>query len=196
VYTIIVKEMNKNKFGSLEIIIGNMFSGKSTELIRRINTMKSINKKIVIINYLHDNRYSVDSISTHDSISVKSLKIENLLLIPIETLIECDCIFIDEGQFFNDLYQFICLYVDIYKKHMVVSGLDGDSNRKKFGQMLDIIPLADSVTKLKAYCNICSDCTPGPFTKKISNSLISTHEQIDIGGIDKYLPVCRYHYIN
>ena len=111
--------MNKNKFGCLEIIIGNMFSGKSTELIRRINTMKSINKKIVIINYLHDNRYSNDSVSTHDSVSVKSLKIEKLLLIPIEILIESECIFIDEGQFFNDLYEFICLYVDIYKKHMV-----------------------------------------------------------------------------
>ena len=178
--------------GSLELIIGNMFSGKSTELIRRINSIKSINKKALVINYIHDNRYSKDSVSTHDSVKIQSLKSDLLLLIDKELIINSDFIFIDEGQFFSDLIEFVKLYVDFYKKNVIVSGLDGDYNRCKFGSMLDLIPICDSVLKLKAYCSKCCDGTYGPFTKKIINNDIL----IDIGGSDKYIPVCRTHYFN
>jgi thymidine kinase len=184
--------MINNNQGSLDLIIGNMFSGKSTELIRRINTIKSINKKVLIINYIHDNRNSHDSVSTHDSVKVKSLKSDLLLLIDKEIIMNSDFIFIDEGQFFTDLLDFVKLYVDFYNKKVVVSGLDGDSNRKKFGNILDLIPLSDSVLKLTAYCIKCCDGTYGPFTKKILNNDIL----IDIGGSDKYIPVCRRHYFN
>ena len=68
--------------GRLELIIGGMFSGKSTELIRRINREKSINKKIIIINFIDDNRYSSNSISTHDMIKVNCVKVEKLFEIP------------------------------------------------------------------------------------------------------------------
>jgi thymidine kinase len=178
--------------GSLELIIGNMFSGKSTELIRRINSIKSINKKVLIINYIHDNRYSKDSVCSHDNIKIKSLKTDFLLLIDKELLLNSDFIFIDEGQFFSDLIEFVKLYVDFYKKNITISGLDGDSNRKKFGCILDLIPLCDSVLKLKAYCIKCCDGTYAPFTKKIINNDVL----IDIGGSDKYIPVCRTHYYN
>ena len=189
------------KQGKLDLIIGNMFSGKSTELIRRINNLSSINKKIIVINYLYDNRYSSDSVSTHTSISVKCLKVEKLCSIKGEILNNCDYIFIDEGQFFSDLYDFVTYYTDVVNKHIIISGLDGDSNRKKFGQMLDLIPICDSVMKLQAYCINCSDGTYGPFTKKINsldsldNTNTNTNSPIDIGGKEKYIPVCRYHYL-
>lgn len=79
------------------------------------------------------------------------------------------------------------------KKHVVVSGLDGDCFRNTFGDIIKLIPICDSVDKLTAYCNKCNDGTLAPFSKKIiqtSNSLI------DIGGSDKYIPVCRHHYFN
>jgi thymidine kinase len=174
--------------GRLELIIGNMFSGKSTELIRRINREKSINKKIIVINYLHDNRYSSNSISTHDLVKVNCVKVENLMELPYELLKEYDSIFIDEGQFFVDLYQFVTNFID---KHIVVSGLDGDSNQKPFGDILQLIPLCDTVDKLCAYCKICNDSTPAPFTKKVCGSKC----QVEIGGSDKYIPVCRKHLI-
>ena len=64
--------------GRLELIIGSMFSGKSTELIRRINREKSIDKKIIIINYINDNRYSSNSVSTHDQVKVNCIKVSKL----------------------------------------------------------------------------------------------------------------------
>ena len=181
--------MNSN--GYLELIIGNMFSGKSTELIRKVKTIKSINKRIIVINYIHDNRYSSDSVATHDLLLFQCKK-TLLLMEIINECLEYDYICIDEGQFFTDLIDFVRICVDIHKKHIIVSGLDGDSNRNKFGNILDLIPLCDSVIKLKAYCINCSDGTVAPFTKKISEN----KEILDIGGSDKYIPVCRLHYFS
>jgi len=180
--------------GTLELIIGNMFSGKSTELIRRINREKSIGKKIVVINYFGDNRYSDDSIVTHDNVSIKSYKLKNLYDFPTHLIDNTDSFFIDEGQFFEDLYGFVSELVDKYNKHVIVAGLDGDYRRMKFGFILDLIPICDSVTKLKAYCKICNDGTYGPFTKKITQ--VESSPLIDIGTHDKYIPVCRNHYFN
>jgi len=178
--------------GRLELIIGNMFSGKSTELIRRINREQSISKRILIINYISDNRYSSENvISTHNSLHRESMKIKRIS--EIEKIIEdYDSIFIDEGQFFEDLGYYVIKFVDFYNKHVVVSGLDGDSNRNNFGQILDLIPKCDSVDKLSAYCKICNNSTLAPFTKRITGNIKS--EVIDIGGTDKYIPVCRRHY--
>jgi thymidine kinase len=184
-----------NSHGYLELIVGNMFSGKSTELIRRIKTFKSINKKVLVINYIHDNRYSTDSVATHDKLKVESKKTE-LLMDLLNDALEYQIICIDEGQFFKDLIGFVKTCVDVHKKHIIVSGLDGDSNRNKFGHILDLIPIADSLIKLKAYCINCSDGTYAPFTKKIKICNDQIDEIIDIGSADKYIPVCRYHFFN
>lgn len=178
--------------GRLELIIGNMFSGKSTELIRRINKERSIDKKILIINYSGDNRYSTDSISTHNKVLVKCLKVTGLFEIPFDTINDYDSFFIDEGQFFTDLYEFVTQLVDIFKKHVIISGLDGDYNRNLFGSIIKLIPMCDTVDKLTAYCNKCNNGTHAPFTKKIQNTGVI----VDIGNSDKYVPVCRFHYLN
>jgi len=178
--------------GKLELIIGNMFSGKSTELIRRINIEKSISKRILVINYIGDNRYSNDSISTHDHTKVNCLKLENLLDFNENMLSSYDSIFIDEAQFFTDLYKFVLNAVDTHHKNMYVCGLDGDTNRNIFGEIIKLIPICDNLIKLHAYCNKCNDGTLAPFTKKLNNN----DSLIDIGGSDKYIPVCRYHFKN
>jgi len=181
-----------NIFGRLELIIGNMFSGKSTELIRRINREKSINKKILVINYSEDNRYSNNSVATHDQLKISCIKLKVLADFNKSLLNQYDSVFIDEGQFFTDLYSFVSELVDNYKKHVIVSGLDGDSNRNTFGDLIKLIPICDTVDKLHAYCNKCNNGRIAPFTKKIKEDTIL----IDIGGSNKYIPVCRYHYIN
>ena len=177
-------------YGKLELIMGNMFSGKTSELIRRINREKSINKRILVINYIHDNRYATDSVATHDNLKVNCLKLSKLSDITQKHVEQYDSFFIDEGQFFKDLYDRVLLLVDIYHKHVVVSGLDGDIYRNPFGEMTKLIPLCDTVDKLTAYCSVCSNGTPAPFTKK----KINCDQLIDIGSTDKYIPVCRTHY--
>jgi thymidine kinase len=180
--------------GKLELIIGNMFSGKSSELIRRINREKSINKKILVINFISDNRYSTNSVATHDNLKVNCLKLEKLNDITENMIQQYDSFFIDEGQFFIDLYANVIKLVDTYKKHVVISGLDGDFNRNPFGDIIKLIPMCDTLDKLKAYCCKCNNGTSAPFTKK--NSKNKSTSVIDIGGTDKYIPVCRYHYFN
>jgi thymidine kinase len=182
-----------NSDGKLELIIGNMFSGKSSELIRRINREKSIHKRILVVNYIDDNRYDhLESVSTHDNVKIKSLKVKRLS--ELYELIELhDSFFIDEGQFFEDLYTFVSMLVDVHKKHVVVSGLDGDCYRKLFGDILKLIPICDTVDKLTAYCSVCVNGTVAPFTKKVYT--YHSVDQIDIGGSDKYVPVCRTHFL-
>ena len=177
--------------GKLELIIGNMFSGKTTEIIRRINKEKSINKRILVINYIDDNRYTTDtpSIISHDNLNVNCIKDKKLEEINVNNY---DSFFIDEAQFFEDLYSFVLLLVDVKNKHVIVSGLDGDSFRNPFGDIIKLIPLCDTVDKLTAYCNKCNNGVIAPFTKKINGNT----DLIDIGGIDKYIPVCRYHFFN
>lgn len=178
-------------FGSLELIVGNMFSGKSSELIRRINREKSIRKRILVINYSLDNRYSPFGVVTHDQIKVNCLKVSKLSDIPKESLTDYDSFFIDEAQFFVDIYQFVVDLVDNYHKHVVVSGLDGDFNRQPFGDLLKLVPMADSIMKLKSYCVRCCNGTMAPFSKKI----VESNNVIDIGS-ENYIPVCRFHYFN
>jgi thymidine kinase len=181
-----------NRFnGRLELIIGNMFSGKSTELIRRINREKSINKKIIVINYSEDNRYSTNSVSTHDQTKVNCLKLKLLSDFDPHFINQYDSFFIDEAQFFPDLYIFVKNLVDNCKKHVIISGLDGDSNRQAFGEMLRLIPICDTLVKLHAYCKKCNNGTFAPFTLRLNKS----DTLIDIGGSNKYTPVCRTHYL-
>jgi thymidine kinase len=181
--------------GRLELIVGNMFSGKTSELIRRINREKSINKKILVVNYISDNRYSTDSVVSHDNLKVASLKLEKLSSIT-DLVNNYDSFFIDEAQFFPDLFDTVLTLVDIHNKHVVVSGLDGDIYRNSFGEITKLIPICDTIDKLSAYCCGCNDGTLAPFTKKKTNNSKEIVDILDIGGSDKYIPVCRKHYFN
>ena len=97
---------------------------------------------------------------------------------------------INEGQFFPDIYDVTKQLVEQYHKKVYICGLDGDFKRNKFGSLLDLIPLADSVFKKTAICKLCKDGTPGLFTMRLSGE----HEQIVIGA-ENYIPVCRACYL-
>ncbi|KAK2997976.1 hypothetical protein RJ639_025211 [Escallonia herrerae] len=101
-----------------------------------------------------------------------------------------DVIGIDESQFFTDLYEFCCNAADHDGKTVIVAGLDGDYSRRSFGSVLEIIPLADTITKLTARCELCG--------KRAFFTLRKTDEKQTelIGGADVYMPVCRQHYVN
>ena len=183
--------VTSSKEGRLDIILGCMFSGKSNELIRRVKRYRSIGKRTILINYIDDNRYSTDCVSTHDDVHLECVKVRNLSEIDIN-YDDYDVIAIDEGQFFKDLYIFIATVLKLYKKDVIVASLDGDYQQQVFGDVLQLIPLADDVIKLKALCVKCSDGTSASFTKKIINSNIKE----EIGGSDKYTSVCRFHLLN
>lgn len=179
------------KNGQIDIILGCMWSGKSTELIRQAKRYNSIGKKILIINHQSDNRYGNDIVSTHDKNKISCVSLEDLNTITkSEEYLNSEIILIDEAQFFKDLYDFVIYSADILNKTVIVVGLDGDFEKKPFGDILKLIPHCENVTKLKALCQICNDGTIASFTKRITND-----SKINIiGGKEYYSAVCRYHY--
>ena len=174
---------------SLHIIMGNMFSGKTSELIRRLKRLKVINKSILVVNSAKDTRSPDEVLRTHDNVKFNCSKVYDLFELLSDPKFEtCDIIAIDEAQFFGKLKKFVevCLFE---KKTVILAGLDGDCFQRKFGELLDCIPLASEVTKLSALCMTCNNGTPGPFTKRI----VDNDELELIGGSDMYSAVCHKH---
>jgi len=181
--------MNKSS-GSIILYLGCMYSGKTSELIREYKRYNKIGKKVICINYSFDERYGDDNfIYSHDLNKIECIKAQSLMEIE-KSIIDYDVILINEGQFFKDILEFCKLYCDIHSKHIIVCGLDGDYMRKPFGQINELISIADDVTKLKAFCTECNDGTPGIFTYRLSN----VKEQVSINN--DYIPLCRKHYLS
>lgn len=188
---------SRNKCGYLEIIAGSMYSGKTSKLLEIYKQCVFCNIPVAVINYAADTRYDTVMLSTHDKKMIPCIQAYKLKdLWDTENsayhneLEVADVILINEGQFFPDLYETVVTMISHkYKKHVYVCGLDGDFERKKFGQILDLIPLCDKVEKLTSLCSICKDGNPGIFSMRITNE----KEQTLIGS-DMYVPVCRMCY--
>lgn len=176
--------------GRLELIIGCMFSGKSTELIRRLKRYKAIDKNVLVINSTKDTRSTEHVLKTHDDVTFNCIKTNNLNEVFMsKDFRNIEIIGIDEGQFFEGLYDFVlnALHLD---KHVIIASLDGDSNQHSFGETLSLIPLADDVDKLKAFCMECNDGTPATFSKRI---YMKNKGQELVGAGEYYRAVCRIH---
>ncbi len=183
-----MSSFNQNSAGYLELILGPMFSGKTTRLIEHYKAYKYIGKKIVVLNYSLDTRYSTTNLSSHDHIEIPCIFADTLTR---DKWIEADVILINEGQFFGDLVSSVIEMVELEKKHVYVCGLDGDFKRCKFGTILDLIPYCDRVEKLSAFCSTCRDGTLAVFSHRVSTE----SAQVVIGS-DNYVPLCRDCYLN
>lgn len=181
--------------GCLEIILGPMFSGKTTRIIQAYKTYTFIGKKVTVINYIDDNRYHETLLSTHDKIMIPCVQSRTIREIwdptnPENEISKSDVVLINEGQFFRDLYDCVLEMVEIHNKIVYVCGLDGDFQRGKFGQILDLIPYCDKVEKLTSLCSNCKDGTLALFSHRITRE----DSQIVIGS-DNYIPLCRSCYL-
>ena len=181
--------------GYFKLIIGPMYAGKSTELLRSINKYKILNKKIVVINHIINNRYGSTKLITHDKKEYDDcIILENLgdLEQNYKDIFEsCDVIIIEELQFFKDAYSNIVKWLDIDNKMIIAAGLDGDFMRKPFGDVLNLIPHANKVFKLNALCTKCCNGTKAEFTKRTC----AEQEITLVGSNDIYEAVCRKHYL-
>jgi thymidine kinase len=179
---------------SLELIIGPMFAGKSSAILRLVNRYKSIQWSHCLISHAIDTRYSDnESVVNHDKNSIQCKQWSTLLNHKDDPcIIDAKVVIIDEGQFFNDLIEFVLYLVEELGKNVIVVGLDGDADRKPFGKILELIPLCDTITKLKAFCAICCDGTDALFT----SCKVVKKDQVQVGGSDMYQPLCRKHYLD
>ena len=181
---------------SLELIIGPMFAGKSTELIRRANSYVVINRNIFPINHSLNNRYGSTQITTHNNSVLGGCtilsKLSDAEVKNEEAFKQADVILIEELQFFEDAYLTIIDWVENKHKIVIAAGLDGDFKREPIGDVLKLIPFADKVKKMSALCKKCGDGTLAHFSKRITQN----SNQIDIGSADTYEAVCRKHYLS
>lgn len=179
--------------GQLTLLLGCMFAQKTTELLRRIRRYKSIGYSVLVVNYAEDTRYGTNKIVSHDADSWNARSVIKLEEIHHEiTNGDFKVIIIDEGQFFSDLFEYVTKWSDKLPVHIIVAGLDGDSERRPFGDMLRLIPWAEEVARLDAFCAFCKDGTAAHFSKYVAGK---KEGQVEIGGADRYLPVCRHHFI-
>ena len=176
--------------GYLKVILGCMFSGKTTELIKEYKRHKACGVRCCFVNHSVDDRYGsgTTTTKTHNQTSINNDKSCKKLTDVLWEAGNYDAFFINEGQFFDDLYEGINYLVNIENKKVYVCGLDGDFQRKEFGSILKIIPLCDDVVKLKAICKSCK-IRDGIFTFRLSDE----KEQMLV-GTDNYTALCRHCY--
>lgn len=183
--------------GHLHLILGAMFSGKTTRLIQIYKTRTYIGKKVVVINYLDDTRYHETMMSTHDQQMIPCIQTAELTSLcndphnsHYEKIKQADTILINEGQFFKDIFENVLHLVESEHKEVFICGLDGDFMRNQFGGLLHLIPFCDTVEKLASLCSDCRDGTPAIFSFRTS----AEEEQLVIGS-DNYKPLCRACYL-
>jgi thymidine kinase len=170
----------------LKVIVGPMWSGKSTEVINIYKHNRIAQITTLIVNHEEDKRYHSEKLSTHDKIMIPCVRYSELAeLLNHKDLANFRCVVIDEAQFFDNLKSVVEKLLEM-NKFVYVCGLDGDFQMKKFGNILDIIPIADEVIKKQALCAICRNGTKASFTKRLTDE--SSQKLI---GNNNYIPVCR-----
>jgi len=187
----------------LTLVLGPMFAGKSTYLINKANNLINCGveqDEILLINHSSDVRYDTNKICSHNGQKINSKSINNLTDITKQILdtnslySNLKYVFIDEAQFFNDLYVSIktLLMQNTNDIHIFIGGLDSDYKQEPFynSRILELIPYASNIIKLNAKCFKCDN--KAPFTKRITAS----SETILVGGADDYQPTCILHLHN
>tara|TARA_B100000795_G_scaffold26967_1_gene17916 strand:- start:2806 stop:3369 length:564 start_codon:yes stop_codon:yes gene_type:complete len=173
------------KKGSIEVITGPMFSGKTEELIRRVARADIAKIPYVLFKPMFDTRYSENEIVSHDDKRLEAKPVMNAKEI-LGFSVDAEIIGIDEAQFFNQELIDTCVKLANGGVRVIVAGLDMDYLAKPFQPIPNIIAVADSVTKLKAICVDCSE--DAGLTHRINNR---AEKQLMLGEKGMYEPVCR-----
>lgn len=171
--------------GSIEVICGSMFSGKTQELIRRLKLAMIAKQKVQIFNSYLDTRYAKEHIVSHDKSMLKATPVKNAKEIIEKTEADTQVVGIDEAHFFDDAIVGVADKLANSGKRVIIAGLDMDWRGKPFMQMAKLMAVAEYVTKNLAICVVCGN--PAHYSQKIS----SGDERIEVGASDKYEARCR-----
>lgn len=180
--------LNDPKRGTIEVICGSMFSGKTEELLRRLKRAKIAKQKIEIFKPAIDTRYSEVEIISHDKNSIHSTVVEhssNILLLSSNV----EVVGIDEAQFFDTGLVDVCQQLADQGVRVIIAGLDMDYKRKPFGPMPNLCVIADHVEKVHAICVECGRLA------NYSYRTVSNDKQVMLGELQEYKPLCRSCYI-
>jgi thymidine kinase len=174
----------QKRTGSIEVIAGSMFSGKTEELIRRLKRAKIARLKVEIFKPAIDTRYSVAEVVSHDENSILSTPVENSGNIMLLTG-DVNVIGIDEAQFFDNGLIEVCVSLANMGIRVIIAGLDMDFKGKPFGPIPGLMAVADHITKVHAICMRCGDVA------QFSHRLSTADKLVLLGEKDEYEPLCR-----
>ncbi|WP_224999876.1 thymidine kinase [Cesiribacter sp. SM1] len=172
------------KAGWIEVICGSMFSGKTEELLRRLNRVMIARQKVEIFKPAIDTRYHEQNVVSHNANSIRSTPVqfsEDILLLAGN----CDVVGIDEAQFFDEELVEVCNKLAASGKRVIVAGLDMDFSGKPFGPMPQLLAIAEYVTKVHAICVKCGDIA------HYSYRLTANQKTVMLGEKDTYEARCR-----
>jgi len=184
---------HKRDFGSIECIVGPMFCGKTTELLRRVRLSEIAKLNVGLFKPKKDDRYSVTEAVTHDNARAQSHLIEDAddLLKKVQEMPErLRVVAIDEVQFVRGRIVEVCAQLRDEGKRVIAAGLDMDFRRQPFGEIGNLMAIADEVVKLKAVCQDCGE--NAPFSKRLTKA----QEVVKVGGKEDYAAVCEECYTN
>jgi len=176
-----------HKRGSVEVIAGSMFSGKTEELIRRLKRARIAGLKVEIFKPSLDTRYSTNLVVSHDENSISSTPVDNVSMILLLTS-NVDVVGIDEAQFFDNGLADVCNKLANKGIRVVVAGLDMDFSGRPFGPMPAVMATAEYVTKVHAICVECGNLA------NYSYRIAEDTKVVLLGERDVYKPLCRRCY--
>jgi thymidine kinase len=175
------------KRGSIEVITGSMFSGKTEELIRRLRRSQFAGLKVEIFKPSLDNRYSENRVVSHDEKSIISTPVDNSSSILLMTG-DVDVVGIDEAQFFDNSIIDVCNKLADNGVRVIVAGLDMDFMGNPFGPIPALLSISEYITKVHAICMKCGSLAQYSFRKSDEAQVVL------LGEKDKYEPLCRECY--
>ncbi|WP_409296104.1 thymidine kinase [Peribacillus sp. SCS-26] len=180
--------------GWMEIICGSMFSGKSEELIRRVRRAQFAKQKIMVFKPAIDNRYSEESVVSHNGSSFTAVPISKSTDIFKAIDPDLDVIAIDEVQFFDAEIVEVAQHLADSGFRVILAGLDQDFKGEPFGPVPALLSLAESVTKLQAVCAVCG--SPASRTQRLIDGRPASYHDpvILVGASEAYEPRCRHHH--
>ncbi len=175
------------KAGSIEVICGSMFSGKTEELIRRMKRAQFAKQKVEIYKPCIDVRYSDDKVVSHDSHSIPSKPIDSPACM-LQIAEDVEVVGIDEAQFFDASLVEVVQTLANRGIRVIIAGLDTDFMGKPFGPMPALMAVAEDIQKVHAICVKCGS------PANHSHRLIASDALVVLGEKDEYEPLCRHCY--
>ena len=175
------------KAGSIEVICGSMFSGKTEELIRRMKRAQFAKQTVEIYKPCIDVRYSEDKVVSHDAHSIPSIPISSPSMM-LEIADNVEVVGIDEAQFFDNSIIEVVQTLANRGVRVIIAGLDTDFMGKPFGPMPALMAVAEDIQKVHAICVKCG--SPANHSHRLSKS----SELVVLGETDIYEPLCRHCY--
>lgn len=175
---------NKQRTGSIEVICGSMFSGKTEELIRRLTRARIARQKVEIFKPSLDKRYHEENVVSHNENSIRSTPVNfahDILLLAGD----CDVVGIDEAQFLDEDIVKVVSRLANAGKRVILAGLDMDFAGKPFGSMPQLMAIAEYVSKMHAICMVCGDIASHSYR------LAESDQQVMLGEKDAYEARCR-----